>query len=412
MPEQTVTDRNLVQSSMTSESIPMRCMSVVGGMYSETNGVTRILCDLANAMVREGTPVTVYTASCKGGTPAKHLLMPPAKCVWTTGKWLGALSYAPKLRHLIDQAMPDSDVVHTHSLWMLPNHYASKSAYRYKKPVVFTAHGIFEPWALRRSYWKKRPVAWWWQDRDLHQAACIHVNSHQEIAGVKQYGLKNPIAVVPNGVDLSPFNQMPARDAFRESFPQLHGKRVALFLSRLHPKKGLAHLIQAWKRVAADHADWHLLLAGPDNGYEAESRRAVADLMLQNSVTFTGPLQGRRKIEAYATADVFVLPSFSEGFAMAILEAMAASLPVLITPGCNFSEVLKANAGVIVNPTVASTEVGLRTLMEMSDQQRKEMGLRGRRLIEQSYTWEIIARQMIALFSWTAGRAAKPSFAC
>jgi len=378
-------------------------------MYSETNGVTRILCDLANAMVRTGADVTVYTASCKGGTPAEHLLHPPAKCVWTGGKWLGALSHSPKLRRLIDDAMPSTDIVHSHSLWMLPNHYASAAAHRHKKPVVFTAHGIFEPWALKRSAWKKAPVAWWFQNRDLHQAASIHVNSRQEIAGVRDFGLKCPIAMVPNGVDLTAFSRPVSQDAIFARHPELAGKKLVLFLSRLHPKKGLKHLLEAWKRLSSDFSDWHLVLAGPDDGFEAQAREMVMD-GLSNRVTFTGALQGNDKYEAFAAADVFVLPSFSEGFAMAILEALAASLPVLLTPGCNFHEVAQNQAGIEVEPNAQSTEEGLRNLLTMNDTQRMEMGRRGRQLVESSYTWERVAQQMLALFNWHCGRGPQPDF--
>jgi glycosyltransferase involved in cell wall biosynthesis len=311
---------------------------------------------------------------------------------------------------MIDAQVDSFDVVHSHSLWMLPNHYASAAAHRRSKPVVFTAHGVLEPWALARSWWKKRPVAWWWQNRDLKRAACIHVNSAAEVAGIRAYGLTNPIAIVPNGVDLAAFDPMPNKSEFFGRWPQLAGKKIMLFLSRLHPKKGLDHLVRAWKNVAADHPDWHLLIAGRDNGAEAKTRAAITSLELEQSVTLTGVLEGREKLAALAAADAFVLPSFSEGFSMAILEAMGAGLPVLLTPGCNFTEAVKAHAAVEIAPNATDTERGLRELMSMRDDDRRSMGQRGRQLVEQRYTWESVAKQMMELYRWVCGGGSPPAF--
>ena len=385
-------------------------MFVVGGLYSELNGVTRITCDLANALTRQRAAVTVYTALCKDGRPADHLLRPPARCEWTRGRWLGALSWSPELKQIIERDIAAANLVHSHSVWMLPNHYASRAARRHGKPVVFTAHGVFEDWAIRRSRWKKRLVGRWFQDRDLREASCIHVNTGREVGGVRAYGLNNPIAIIPNGVDLAAFANVPSATAFGARRSHLAGKKIVLFLSRLHQKKGLAHLIEAWRRVAADHNGWHLVLAGPDDGFEAEARRRVEDAGLVQAVTFVGALQGYEKLEAFAAADVFALPSFSEGFSMAILEAMACSLPVLITPGCNFDEAERAGAGVIVQPDAAGTEQGLRRLLEMADSQRTEMGRRGRALVEQSYTWDAVATQMLSLYRWLLGGGPQPEF--
>jgi glycosyltransferase involved in cell wall biosynthesis len=209
-------------------------------------------------------------------------------------------------------------------------------------------------------------------------------------------------------VDVSPF------DLARESnvvSTEFHDKRIMLFLSRLHEKKGLGHLIDAWHRVANSHPKWHLVIAGPDDGFERAARARVAELKLAASVTFAGALQGERKHAAFAVAHAFALPSFSEGFSMAILEAMAARLPVLITPGCNFPEVAQADAGVEVQPTVDDTERGLRMLMSMNDIDRRAMGARARALIERSYTWDAVAVKTIELYNWLLGRSSvKPVF--
>src|SRR5262245_46063106 len=132
-------------------------MFVVGRLYSEASGVTRIMCDLAAALERQGGSITLYAALQNGMPTGAHLLRAPSKFVAEPGAWLGGLSRSPKLRQIIDSQIGSYDVVHCHSMWMLPNHYASAAAHRRNKPVLFTAHGVLEPWALARSWWKKRP---------------------------------------------------------------------------------------------------------------------------------------------------------------------------------------------------------------------------------------------------------------
>lgn len=382
---------------------------VVGGLYSLANGVAWIMRDLAAALGRQGSPVTVCAADCWGrGLPSiGHIFQEPTNWVSSRGLWMGGLSWAPGLQRRMSGVISHADVVHNHSVWMLPNSYGSRLGQRHHKPVVFTAHGALEPWALRNSGWKKRLVGNWFQDRDLRQADCIHVNSNAEVAGIREYGLDCPIAVVPNGINVSDFDQLPPLEDFESLFPAVTGKRIALYMARLHEKKGLGHLIPAWARVVSEHPDWHLVIAGPDRGYEATARQKVSQHQLEDQVTFVGPLLEEMKLAALAAADLFVQPSFSEGFSMSVLEALASRCPVLITPGCNFPEVGSEQAGVIVEPNVDSTASGLAHLMSLSDQQRTAMGARGRALVESRYTWDNVAGQMLELYRWlnTGGRA-------
>lgn len=397
---------------MSSVSQKIRLAYVVGGMYTEASGVPRIVCDLANAVSRLTGAVSVYTAQCKGRQIADHLLKTPNLCVACPGFWAGRLAYSPALQHRLNDDIQSIDIVHNHSLWEFPNHYASASAARTDTPVTFTIHGTLEPWAIRRSRWKKRLIGWLYQNRDLRRATCLHTNSFSEIAGLREYGLKNPVAVVPNGVDLKPFDRQVDGPRFRQALGISNDQRIVMFLSRLHEKKGLAHLIQAWRSLVQGKSlrEWQLVIVGPDDGFEQQTRGMVADYGLDSRVNFAGPLQGDSKIEALASADVFVLPSFSEGFSMAVLEAMAASLPVLITPGCNFDEVGSRHAGLVVPPTAQETADGLRQLMSISDADRQRMGMIGRSMVENDFTWDAVASKMTELYRWMIDGGTTPSF--
>ena len=389
---------------------PVRPLFAVGGLYSTANGVAWIMRDLAAALGRIGAPVTVCAADCAGRESIGHIFEPPTRWVTAPGRWLGGLSLAPNLKPILEREIADVDVVHNHSLWMLPNCYSSRIAARLNKPVVITAHGTLEPWALANSGWKKRLVGWAFQNRDLEQAACIHVNSKAEAAGIRAYGLTQPIAIIPNGVDATFLGPLPGRERFELSFPQTAGKRVVLFMGRLHKKKGLEPLIRAWASLASQFPDWILVVAGPDNGFETRTRQLIQELNLAASVFLTGNLQGKSKREALGAAELFVLPSFSEGFSMAVLEAMACGLPVLLTFGCNFPEAATSGAAVAVEANVSGLEAGLRRLLSLRDRELQKMGCAARRLIATQYTWDRVAEQTMQLYCWLTGRGVRPEF--
>ena len=259
--------------------------------------------DLAAALGRIGAPVTVCAADCVGRESIGHIFEPPTRWVTAPGRWLGGLSWSQKLKPILEREIARADVVHNHSVWMLPNSYACRIAERLDRPVVFTAHGTLEPWALAHSGWKKRLVGWAFQNRDLDRATCIHVNSRSEVAGIRAYGLKQPIAIIPNGVDATFLGPLPGRERFERAFPQTAGRRIVLFMGRLHKKKGLEHLLRAWPRLAPQFTDWVLVIAGPDSGFETTVRRLIQELGMAQSVILTGNLQGESKREALGAAE-------------------------------------------------------------------------------------------------------------
>jgi glycosyltransferase involved in cell wall biosynthesis len=386
----------------------VRAAFAVGGLYTEGSGVTRIVCDLANALLRRGSAVDVYTADCPGRGADGRWLDAGNRLHAVPGRWCGRLAWSPGLKRLLDDSVSQFDVVHNHGLWMLPTSYAARAALRNDVPVVYTVHGFLEPWALAHSSWKKRLAGWGFQNRDLRRAACIHVNSRAELAGVRTYGLKNPVAIIPNGIDPPGISHSPPREVLERRFPEVRGKRVCLFLSRLHEKKGLGHLVEAWSRVRREFDDWHLLIAGPDDGYETQLRARIAALGLDQSIGLTGALYGTDKQAACEVAELFVLPSFSEGFSMAVLEALSAGLPVLMTPGCNFPEAIETGAGIEVEPTAESTADGLHRLLSRTRDELAAMGARGRALVEAAYTWDQAAQRLLSVYRWLNGGGPRP----
>ena len=297
--------------------------------------------------------------------------------------------------------MNASTGLHIHGLWELSTLIAARCAQRFAKPYVVSAHGMLQPWALRNKRWKKSLYSALLERPNLHRASCLHALTPSEAQDYRSYGLNNPIAVIPNGVNI-PETIDP--DVFLNDFPQLRGKRLVLFLSRIHYKKGLDILSKAWISFAKRLPEAHLVLAGPDfENTQRSIETMVADAKLQDRVTFTGMLNDRLKWSALQAAECFVLPSYSEGLSISVLEALGVGIPVIVTRQCNLPEVRDHGCGWVIEPNSQDLESALNDCLNSSKAAIYQMSLRGRGLIREKYSWEVIGRQMSALYTWMEG---------
>lgn len=314
-----------------------------------------------------------------------------------------ALGWTPRLHAAV--SAESADLVHLHGLFTWPSQVASAWTRRTGRPTVISPHGMLEPWALRNSAWKKRLFRLFIEDHNLRRASCLHALCAPEAADMRRLGLERPIAVIPNGVDLPRSTLQP------EVGPT--NRRVLLFMGRVHPKKGLPHLVEALARVnvvaPALLRDWRLVVAGPDQlGHTAEVRNLASQRGLDAVVEFLGPIHGADKERALATASAFILPSFSEGFSMAVLEAMAYGLPVVVTRQCNL-DVSSFGGGLVGEPSAESMADCLIRLFGLGDAERSAMGRRARAEVEARYTWPAIAGQFLSLYGWLSGGGAPPT---
>jgi glycosyltransferase involved in cell wall biosynthesis len=306
-----------------------------------------------------------------------------------------AFGFAPALGRAMRTA--PVEVVHSHGLWMYPSLAAQRSG----KPCVISPHGMLDPWALALSRWKKNLAGAVFQNAHLRQAACIHALCQSEADSIRAYGLRNPVCVVPNGIDLPPPDEA--------SPPDIAGvpanAKVLLHLGRLHPKKGLLNLIRAWPTASSS---WHLVIAGWDQaGHENELKELTAELRAER-VHFPGPQFSAAKAAIYRRADAFILPSLSEGLPMVILEAWAHGKPVLMTNECNLPEGFTADAAIRITANPEGIAQGLRELAALPDLARREMGERGRELVEQRFAWPKIAQDFQAVYEWILQRGPRP----
>jgi glycosyltransferase involved in cell wall biosynthesis len=326
---------------------------------------------------------------------------------------LSVEAFRPRLRTwgYSNQLVPavskaDLDILSVHGLWK----YCSVASHRWHRqtgrPYVVHPHGMLEPWAVRNAMWKKRIAALLYEDQHLRGAACLRALSKAEAQSIRSYGLLNPICVIPNGVDLPDLRESNAKN-------QPANPKTLLYLGRLHPKKNVSNLIRAWnetfnsQRGSGDR--WVLAIAGWDQGgYAAQLRQMTTDLGLLTSVIFLGPQFGPDKTECYRACDAFILPSLSEGLPMAVLEAWAHAKPVLMTSECNLPEGFEVNAALRIGKASEEIAAGLKVLREMSDDDRSQMGNRGRTLVATRFSWPQVGEEVRRVYEWILGGGSSP----
>ena len=318
-----------------------------------------------------------------------------------------AFGYASGMLNYLKQS--SFDVIHTQGLWMYPSVVARQWSKNCCRPYVVTPRGMLDQWAVRNARWKKRFAGWLYENAHLRGAACLHALCESEAESIRGYGLRNPICIIPNGID-PPATTTVDPPSWQANLPD--DAKVLFYLGRLHPKKGLSNLLRAWSMAHlgdASAAKWRLIIAGWDQGgHENELKSLAREAGIQDSVLFVGPQFEQAKHASYGRADAFILPSFSEGLPMVVLEAWAYGLPVLMTPQCNLSEGFQAQAALQIRVEPERIALGLTALFAMTDDERSNMGQQGRILVEERFNWSIIAEQMCLVYHWILGRGPMP----
>jgi len=317
------------------------------------------------------------------------------------------LGYSPDMRRRIVGS--SHEILHQHGIWSFPSWSTDAWRRHSGRPTVISPRGMLDAWAVRNSSLKKRFVRLLYEDRNLAGASVIHALNESEAEAIRSFGLVNPIAVIPNGVDLPQPGEAPAKPAWVGS----DDRRVLLFLGRIHPKKGLSELIAAWKRLADGHgaifSGWRLVIGGWDDGGHLDALRAqVSALGLSRHISFAGPLFGDDKAAALAHASAFILPSYSEGLPVAVLEAWSWRLPVFMTRGCNLAHAFAAGSAIEI-PTDPATMADTLAAYLDRDVELESIGEAGRALVERRFTWDLVVDEMQQLYGWLAGRGDRPA---
>jgi glycosyltransferase involved in cell wall biosynthesis len=317
-------------------------------------------------------------------------------------------AYIPILRRLrisraLSNALHDAaltaDVIHNHGLWLMPNIGAGAASANGPTPLVVSPHGMLAPAALGFSRWKKRAFWALLQGPMVRDAACIHVTSEQEYEEIRGFGLANPVAIIPNGIDL------PEMAAQQSAEPAVD--RVVLSLGRIHPKKGLACLVHAWSKVETRYSGWRLRIVGPPElGHDNELRALAVSLGLTR-ISIEGPIYGEAKTAAYRGADLFVLSTLNENFGLTVAEALAAGTPVISTKGAPWSGLERQGCGWWIDHGAEPLTAALAQAMALPREVLKAMGDKGREWMARDFSWDCVARDMLGVYLWLA-RSAEP----
>lgn len=379
-------------------SVGIVCASV----SRQAGGILPIMQAHARELSRRGVEVAVHGIA-DDQFEAERASWTPAQLHVHHPRWK-LFAYAPALGCALSDA--SHDLLHQHGLWLYPSIAVSRWRLRTGRPVVVSTQGMLEPWALANAGRKKSVAARLFERANLEGAACIHC-SEVEVAGVRAFGLTNPIAVIPNGADL-PAARGPCD---RPLWLPEDGRRTLLFLGRLHPKKGIRETLDAWAILGRRHPamakSWRLVIAGWDDCGHAVDCLAHARAVGLDDVLFPGPLFGEAKEAALAHADAFILASYSEGLPMAVLEAWAHALPVFMTRGCNLPDGFAMGAAIEISTEPA--EIAGVLAYSLARGNLRAIGARGRELVANQFSWPQIATDLHAVYAWLACRGPRPN---
>jgi len=258
-------------------------------------------------------------------------------------------------------------------------------------PILLTPHGMLEPWIIRRNYWtKKLPAIWLYQRKAVRTADVIVSTAEEEREHIKALGWNQNIIMVPNGI---------CTDKILMKNKWGRAKSI-LFMSRLHPKKGLEMLFDAIKSLNGEVSGLEFLIAGDGDAAYVESLKTKAEEVSSSDIkiSFVGPVYGEKKWEMIREADAVVLPSYSENFGLIVAEALSSGTPVLTTKGTPWSSIEESHCGWWVEPCVSQIADGIREIYNCQESELEEMGIRGRALIENQFDVKKLAETLLITY--------------
>ncbi|MEI7502652.1 MAG: glycosyltransferase [Paludibacter sp.] len=303
------------------------------------------------------------------------------------------------------------DIVHQHGLWT-GSSSATRIFSKYNKAkTIIAPHGTLSEWSLNVSTWKKKIALKAFELENLKLASCLHATSENEISDFRNFGLTNPIAYIENGINEDKLKILGNANRFRENFQIDANKRILLYMSRITPKKGLLMLVEAIKTIEFDFDNWQLVIVGNDEfNHKVEVENLIKELKLENSVRFIHPLYGADKEDIFAATELFILPTYSEGFPMVVLDSLAAGIPVITTFASSWNDLILYNCGWWTDINTQAISAALRESVNMSSSDLKRMGGNGKKLISNKYIWPQLAQKTIHLYDWLLGKEDKPDF--
>jgi glycosyltransferase involved in cell wall biosynthesis len=369
-------------------------------------GPVRTIPMLCEGLVRAGSQVTVFTTNANGlgqslSVPTDHSVnMDGVEVYYFARSRLARLVpyYSTALGKACQMYMKDFDVAYLCTTWTYPMFAGARAARRASIPYVVNPMGSFMTHALREKWLKKRLYYWLVERHLVNHAAAIRCTSLMEKEQLKRLSLQPQSVVIPEVLDLAVFSNLPSRGRLRSSLGLPPQARLSIFVGRLAPEKRLELTVEAFARVAEQVPEAHLAVIGPEAGSGQALRLRVETLGVEKQVHFLGLLTGDWLLQAYADADLLVQLSAHENFGMVIVEAMASGLPVLVSDRVGLAEdVGRAGTGCVISSRV--DEIAQKWHWMLSTPDVEQMGVRGRQLVQQRFSMDVVATQMLDLLS-------------
>lgn len=382
----------------------MKILIVVPALGEVYGGPSRSVIELAEAIGAQGVNVDLVTTNANG---SKSLDVPLLTWIQEKNYRIQYFPYWNFLDYKLSlyftfwlfNNIAKYNLVHTNAIFSYPVLPVYWSCQIHRIPYIVTPRGMLEPWALAYKSWKKNLYFLALEKPALQKANSIQTLAYSEAESIKHLDLKTPLVIIPNGIHEQDFESLPNPNIFYQQFPQTCNKKLIIFLGRIDPKKGLNLLATAFAQAYKKFPDIHLIVAGPDNTrFLSTAENYFIEAGCRDAVTFTGMLTGTIKYAALAAANIYVAPSYSEGFSMSILEGMASGLPCVITTACNFPEAAAAGAAHVVD--IDSDAIANALIYCLTNpEEAKIMGDRARKFVFERYTWENIASQMKQVYT-------------
>ena len=322
-----------------------------------------------------------------------------------------SIGYSLEMKKYLTRHITEYSLIHTNSIWGYTHYlgYCLSKQFRIKR--ISTVHGMLAPKELNRGKLKKSLFRKFFVLKSLNSADCVHVTSYLEYNIVRAYGIKSPIAVIPIGMEMN-FDQIQSEASFiHNQYPHLEGKRILLYLSRVHPIKSVGKLTEVWGRLYKNYPNWHLVIAGTgDDTYLGELKKQLHASGADTSTTFLGALYGDYKKELYKRCDLFVLPTQTENFGIVVLEALMFNKPVITTVGAPWKDLVDYHCGWWINHGVEPLYDCLNNALSLSVTDLLQIGANGKKLVEDHYAWPKVSEMMFQLYQWQLEGGKAPEF--
>jgi glycosyltransferase involved in cell wall biosynthesis len=381
----------------------MKILIVIASIAPLYGGTSKIALEWAQELGNQKITVDLVTTNANGhdclDVPLQSWIEKPSYRIQYFPCWnVADAKLSASLTRWLFAHVKEYDLVHTMAVFSYPVTAAHWACQLHQVPYVMNPQGMLEPWALAYKSRKKQIYTALIERSALEKASAIQSLNSSEQNNIRSLGLKTPLVVIPNGIHRQDFEHLPDPESFFQEFPETRHKTRILFMARIDPKKGLDLLAPAFAKVRMLFPNVHLIVAGPDNvGFLPKVRDYFAAVGCLDGVTFTGMLIGETKAAALTAADIYVAPSYSEGFSMSILEGMVSGLPCVITTGCNFPEAGTAKVAHVVEINADAIANALCHCLQ-DPEAAKLMGNLARQFVLDNYTWDKIVTDLTCLY--------------